>query len=121
MNVAAFTMPGFEFRRPLNAVSFAYEIPSTTTSAMNSEDPDELVCWSESEESGSPVASADAVLHTIESARLDATNCSEVLSTIATPQAAACLSCDVPSPADALSLLPRNKEMVLTRSQSAER
>ena len=68
-NAAAITMTGFEFKRPLSAVSSAYEVSSTTTSTMNSEDPDELVCWSESEESGSPVASADAGLHPIESAR----------------------------------------------------
>ena len=92
VNAAAITMTGFEFRQPLSAVSVAYEIPSTTTSVINSEDPDELVCWSESEENGSPVLSADAGLHTIESARLDATNRSEVLST--------CLLYTSPSPRD---------------------
>ena len=82
MNAAAITMTGIEFRRVLNAVLVTDEIISTTSSTMNSEDSDELVCSSESEESGSTVASVDAGLHTIESARLDATNCNEVLSTI---------------------------------------
>ena len=92
VNAAAITMIGTEFRRPLNAVLVSDEILSTTSSTMNSEDPDELVCWSESEESGSSVPSAEAGLHTIESARLDATNCKEVISTIGSPQAAAYLS-----------------------------
>ena len=52
VNAAAITMIGIEFRWPLNTIFVADEIPSTTSSTMNSEDPDELVCWSESEEGG---------------------------------------------------------------------
>ena len=56
---------------------------------MNSEDPDELVCWSESEEEGSPVASADAEMQTAESVQAEATNFIAVLSTDEDHQAAA--------------------------------
>ena len=68
VNAAAITMTGVEFRRPLNPVLVADEIPSTTSSTMNSEDQYKRVCWSENEESGSPVASEDSGLHTTESA-----------------------------------------------------
>ena len=40
---------------------------------------------------------------------------------IANPQAATCLSYNISSTAVALSSLPTNADMVLTRSQSAER
>ena len=63
---------------------------ATITLDMNNEDPDELVCWSESEEGGSPVASADGELQTTESIRANATNCNAVFSTAEDHQDAAC-------------------------------
>ena len=52
VNAAAITMIGTEFKRPLNAVLIADNNITTICSTMNSKDPDELVCWSESEEGG---------------------------------------------------------------------
>ena len=93
----------------------------TITSNMNNEDPDELVCWWESEEGGSLVSSADAELQKIESVRADATNCNGISPAVQGHQAAACFSCDTSCTAVALSSPLSNAQMVFTRIQSAER